>query len=155
MKFNLKCWTLLALALPFFLTSCQKQEDPTTALKSFFEKVNAKDIDGAAKFATKNSKTTLDLLKKGAEASGEESASSKDDMKDLEYGKPTIEGSKATIAVTNKKDKTKVDFTMIKEDGAWKVDFTMETLMKMGQQSMQNESSTPMGEESTTPTPEQ
>ncbi|MFM7671680.1 MAG: hypothetical protein ACKO6Q_03675 [Bacteroidota bacterium] len=134
MKLALKSFVFAAISL--FVISCSGGDDPTSSLKSFFEKISKKDIDGAAKFATKGSKTTLDLLKKGVEAS-EDEKSDPNDLKDLEYGKPTINGTTATISVTNKKDKSTVDFTMKKEDGAWKVDFTMETLMKMGKDAME------------------
>jgi len=134
MKTSLRPASLL-LACAFFF-GCGLLDNPTTALKSFLERLEKKDIDGAAKFATKDSKTTLDLMKKGIEASKDDSSSKMEETKNFEYGKPSIDGSTATIKVTNKDDNSSVVFTLKKEDGAWKVDFTMENLMKMGVEKM-------------------
>lgn len=119
--------------------------DPNAVLKSFFEQLAKKDIDGAAKLATKDSKSTLDMVKKGMDmaATMKDSLAQNDPMKEfkeVEYSKAKIEGDKAFITVTNKaKQQSPVEFILLKEDGRWKVDFSMATLMKMGQKELQKE----------------
>jgi len=55
-----------------------------------------------------------------------------EDFKNMVVGDAKIDGSNATVSVTNKKKNETVDFPLKKEDGSWKVDFSMGTLMKMG-----------------------
>ena len=61
--------SLLALAaIAIVFASCGNKassSDPKVVLKEFFERLSKKDIDGAAKLATKDSKSTLDMMKKG------------------------------------------------------------------------------------------
>ena len=134
--------TLMAGFIALLITGCKGKDkaaggDPKTVLTAFFEKMAKKDIDGAAKLCTKDSKGTMDLMKKGVEAAekmkGEEGeVKEEDDFKDMLVGDAKIDGDNATVSVTNTKKKETVEFPLKKEDGAWKVDFTMSTLMKMG-----------------------
>jgi hypothetical protein len=134
--------TLMAGFIALLITGCKGKDkaaggDPKTVLTAFFEKMAKKDIDGAAKLCTKDSKGTMDLMKKGVEAAekmkGKEGeVKEEDDFKDMLVGDAKIDGDNATVSVTNTKKKETVEFPLKKEDGAWKVDFTMSTLMKMG-----------------------
>ena len=115
--------------------------DPKIVLTTFFEKLSKKDIEGAAKLATKESKGTLELMKKAMDV-GEnlgnmsEAKKEKDpaeEFKKMQIGEAKIDGDNATVSVSNpSKDDKVVDFPLKKEDGSWKVDFSMGTLMKMG-----------------------
>ncbi len=115
--------------------------DPKAVLTEFFQRMSKKDIDGAAKLATKDSKATMDMMKKGmemAEKMGKDAKKEDDmseDFKDVEIGEAKITGETATVAFTNKKKGQTFDFPLKKEDGSWKVDFSMNTLMKMGMES--------------------
>ena len=134
--------TLMAGFFALLITGCKGKDkaaggDPKTVLTAFFEKMAKKDIDGAAKLCTKDSKGTMDLMKKGVEAAekmkGKEGeVKEEDDFKDMLVGDAKIDGDNATVSVTNTKKKETVEFPLKKEDGDWKVDFTMSTLMKMG-----------------------
>ena len=142
--------SLIAGTLAFLLTACKGKDkaaggDPKTVLTAFFDKMAQKDIDGAAKLCTKDSKSTLDLMKKAfdaAESMEKAGADKKDDgtedFKDMEFGETKIDGDKATVSVTNKKKNETVAFPLKMEDGGWKVDFTMGTLMKMGMDASKN-----------------
>lgn len=111
-------------------------DDPKAVITAFFDKMAKKDIDGAAKLCTKESQSTLDIIKKGMDAAesmkSDTAKKEEEDFKDMVVGDAKIDGDKATVAVSNKKDKKTVDFPLKKENGSWKVDFTMGTLMKMG-----------------------
>ncbi len=131
---------LMAGAISIFMAGCGAADsnDPNTVLKAFFELMAKKDIDGASKLATKDSKTTLDMVKKGMDLAETMKDANKDndpvkEFQDVEIGKARIEGDKAFVSVTNKaQNKEAVEFTLVKEDGHWKVDFSMSALMKMG-----------------------
>ena len=76
-------------------------------------------------------KKAMDMAEKmkGTEKTEEDPA---EDFKNMVVGDAKIDGSNATVSVTNKKKNETVDFPLKKEDGSWKVDFSMGTLMKMG-----------------------
>ena len=110
--------------------------------------MSKKDLDGAAKLATKDSKTTIDLMKKAMDAA-EKMGMDKDSMiknddpteefKKMVIGEAKINGDNATVAVTNTvKDNKMNEFPLKKEGGEWKVDFSMATLMKMGMDKTEN-----------------
>jgi|GEM_PF-248473 len=138
----------VALLLAAGLMSCQSGSDPKAVLISFFEKLAKKDIDGAAQLATKDSKSTLDMIKKGMDmAQKMDTSAVKDDptkeFRDVEFGEPRISGDTAYIKVTNKnKQQEPSDISLVKEDGKWKVDFSMGALMKMGMSKMKENGGT-------------
>ena len=124
------------------ITGCKGKDgvadNPKAVLVAFFERMAKKDLEGAAKLATKDSKSTMDMMKKamdmaekmkGTEKTEEDPA---EDFKNMKIGEAKIDGDNATVSVTNKKKNETVDFPLKKEDGSWKVDFSMGTLMKMG-----------------------
>lgn len=56
-----------------------------------------------------------------------------EEFKNMKIGEAKIDGDNATVSVTNpSKDNKSFDFPLKKEEGKWKVDFSMGTLMKMG-----------------------
>jgi hypothetical protein len=133
---------LLAIAMGSISTGCggggMSNASPKEVLVAFFEKLAKKDIDGATKLATKDSKATMDMMKKGLEMAEKMKDQVKDkedpteEFKNMEVGEAKINGDNATVSVKNKKKEEEVEFPLKKEDGAWKVDFSMATLMKMG-----------------------
>lgn len=123
------------------IVSCNNKgagSDPKAVLVEFMKRLSEKDIDGAAKLATKDSKAALDMMKKaidmGEKMKGEvkEEEDPTADFKDVEIGEAKINGETALVPFKSKKEKESIDFPLKKEDGAWKVDFSMATLMKMG-----------------------
>jgi len=133
---------LLAIAMGSISTGCggggMSNASPKEVLVAFFEKLSKKDIEGATKLATKDSKATMDMMKKGLDMAEKMKDQIKDkedpteEFKNMEVGEAKINGDNATVAVRNKKKEEEVEFPLKKEDGAWKVDFSMATLMKMG-----------------------
>jgi hypothetical protein len=117
--------------------------DPKVVLQEFMQRLSKKDIEGATKLATKDSKSTMDMMKKAldAEKKSDEPAAKEDDatdeFKDVVIGEAKIDGDNAVVPFSNKKNKDKiVEIPLRKEGGDWKVDFSMATLMKMGQDEM-------------------
>lgn len=133
--------SLFAGLFAFAFIGCKGKDaamDPKAVVTAFFEKMAQKDVDGAAKYCTKESKSTMEMMKKGMEMaekmkdSDPSKVKEEDNFKDMVVGETKIDGDKATVSVTNTKKKETVEFPLKKEGGAWKVDFTMGTLMKMG-----------------------
>lgn len=120
------------------MSSCNNggasSSDPKEVLMEFFKRMSKKDVDGAAKLATKESKSTMDIVKKGMEDDKmkKEGENPSDDFDKAEFGEAKIDGETATVAVKKKGESKQMDFTLKKEDGAWKVDFSMGALMRMG-----------------------
>ncbi len=115
---------LLAVAGLTLLTFCTPAaEDPKVAAKSFFEAFVAQDYNKAAKFATKDSKTLLDLLKSMEELGNPMDlfpvAASKENLEKIVYGDPVIDGDAATVAMTFESETQTIK--LLKEEGAWKV----------------------------------
>ena len=118
------------------ITGCKGKDgvadNPKAVLVAFFERMAKKDLEGAAKLATKDSKSTMDMMKKAMDMAEKTEEDPAEDFKNMVVGDAKIDGSNATVSVTNKKKNETVDFPLKKEDGSWKVDFSMGTLMKMG-----------------------
>ncbi|MBI3138936.1 MAG: DUF4878 domain-containing protein [Sphingobacteriales bacterium] len=147
---------LAAAVLTVSITGCKgKDGDPKAVLMAFFERMSKKDIEGATKLATKDSKSTLDLMKKGMDMADKFKDAQKkeedpaEEFNNMVIGDAKINGENATVSVTNKKKNETFDFPLKKEDGGWKVDFSMATLAKMGMDKAQKEGNTDMGEGTT------
>ncbi|MFD2921050.1 hypothetical protein ACFS6H_15095 [Terrimonas rubra] len=129
---------LFILLLSVGVSSCSSvdKSDPKSVLQAFFDKLSKKDVDGAMALATESSQTTLGLMKMAINMAQDGKAAEKkdfaDEFKDVSLGEPKIDGDKATVTLTPKKEQKTVDFILKKEGGSWKVDFSLEALMKMG-----------------------
>lgn len=146
MKKTLLLFALAALATIFFVNcSPATQGDPETVIKTFAERLAKKDFDGAAELATKASQPTLTMVKMGMEmAEKMKSELPENDpvaaIASAEFGNAKIEGNTAIVPVTSKVDGQEMtyDFYLLKENGQWKVDFSTETLTKMGRAKFEN-----------------
>jgi hypothetical protein len=121
------------------LFSCKPSGgDPKTVAKNFFEALKTMNIDEAAKYATRDSKSMLDLMKMGMSMAPKNMDSIKTEMakQKIEYSDPVINGDEATLSVTVD-NKEKTDFRLKKEDGQWKVAFDKNSLMKTGMEKME------------------
>jgi hypothetical protein len=118
-------------ACTLLVTSCGggAGSDPKATLTAFFDAMSKKDFAAAKKLATKDSESMFSLL----EMAGKMGTDKKDmefDKSKMEFGEPKIEGDKATISVKDKGTSEPTNFTLRKEDGAWKVAFTKSGLME-------------------------
>lgn len=112
--------------------------DPKSVAKKFFEAFKTMNMDEAAKYATKDSKGMLDMMKMGMSFAQVNQDSIKKEMakQKIDFSDPVINGEEATVSVTvDGKDKT--DFKLKKEEGQWKVAFDKDTLMKTGMEKME------------------
>jgi len=95
-------------------------------------------MDEAAKYATKDSKGMLDMMKMGMSFAQVNQDSIKKEMakQKIDFSDAVINGEEATVSVTvDGKDKT--DCKLKKEEGQWKVAFDKDTLMKTGMEKME------------------
>jgi nitrogen fixation protein FixH len=114
-------------------------DSPKDVAQKFFEAIKTFNIDEASKYATKDSKSMLDLMKMGMSFAPKNMDSIKNEMakQKIEYSEPVINGEEATVSVTvDGKDKT--DFKLKKEDGQWKVAFDKNSLMQTGMEKMKD-----------------
>ncbi len=136
-----------SLVAAILLISCSSvtSNDPNAVLKEFFEHLAKKDIDGAGKYVTSDSKPTMQMMKKGLDMAEKmkDSLPPSDPMKDFEdvvMEPARIMGDSALVLVKSKTgQRPDAEFKLLKESNGWKVDFTMGTLMRMGMKSVQGQ----------------
>jgi hypothetical protein len=123
-----------------YMSSCKTSSgDPKAVLISFFDAMSKKDIEGARKMATADSKSMFDLMEMGmkmADSAADDQVKEKFDKSKMEFGEPKIEGDRATVNVKETKSGESMNFVLKKESGAWKVALDMQTLMSMGSEKM-------------------
>jgi hypothetical protein len=131
----------VAVVSAAFLTSCgggANGKDPKAVLMAFFDALSKKDIAGARKYATAESKSMLDMMETAAKLGGDKKDDGKYDKTKMEFGEPKIDGDKATIEVKEKEGGDVTNFTLKKESGDWKVAFDKSSMMNMGMDKMKN-----------------
>lgn len=126
-----------AVLLAFGIIGCKSSSsDPRGVLMSFIDALGRKDIEGAKKYATKDSEAMLGMIQMGMSMAPKETKDSTYDKDNLEFGDAKIEGDKATVPVKNKRSGDITNYTLKKEGGAWKVAFDKSTMMQMGTDKM-------------------
>ena len=134
---------LLSMAAAGFmliaLVGCKGgSNDPKAVAQSFMDAITKKDFDGAAKFATEDSKSALEMLKSVMKM-GEAFGGKGDDMdfakawkgKKVTYSDAKIEGDNATVSLMVD-GKEEMPISLKKGKDGWKVAFDKNTLMKTG-----------------------
>ena len=119
------------------VTGCKTNSgDPRSVLMSFMEALGKKDIEGAKKYATKDSEGMLGMIQMGMSMTPDSLKDKTYDKNNMEFGEAKIEGDKATVPVKDKKSGETMNYTLKKESGAWKVAFDKSTMMEMGKDKM-------------------
>ena len=127
------------ILLAFGVIGCNSNGgDPKGVLMSFFEALGKKDIEGAKKFATKDSEAMLGMMQMGMSMAPKDSKDNLYDKNNMEYGEAKIEGDKATVPVKDKKTGETTNYTLKKEGGSWKVAFDKATMTQMGSDKMKD-----------------
>lgn len=135
MKKLLVAVTILGSAILF--TSCGGGAgDPKESLIAFFDAMGKKDIEGARKLATADSKSMIDMIEMGMKMDKSNKSNDDFDKSNMEFGEAKIDGDKATVAVKNKKKDESINFTLKKEEGKWKVAFDKSSIMQMATDKM-------------------
>ncbi|HEY8689145.1 MAG TPA: hypothetical protein VIM07_07915 [Chitinophagaceae bacterium] len=128
------------ILLAFGVIGCNSSNgsDPKGVLMSFFEALGKKDIEGAKKFATKDSEAMLGMIQMGMSMASDSTKDKMYDKNNMEFGEAKIDGDKATVPVKEKKSGETTTYTLKKEGGAWKVAFDKATMTQMGTDKMKN-----------------
>ena len=133
-----KLLTGVVLIASLFIASCNSagKGDPKSVLLSFFDALTKKDISGAKKLATEDSKAMFDMMEMGMKMGGDNKDMAKYNKEKMEFGDATIEGDKATVPVKDKTSGESVNYTLKKVGDSWKVAFDKATVMGMGMDKM-------------------
>ena len=127
------------ILLAFGVIGCNtNSSDPKGVLQSFMEALGKKDIEGAKKFATKDSEAMLGMIQMGMSMASDSTKDKMYDKNNMEFGEAKIEGDKATVPVKEKKSGETTTYTLKKEGGSWKVAFDKATMTQMGTDKMKN-----------------
>lgn len=127
----------VATILAFGIIACNSNSsDPKGVLESFMDALMKKDIEGAKKYATKDSEAMLGMLQMGMSMNPKDQKDTTYDKTNMEFGDAKIEGDKATVPVKDKRSGETVNYILKKEDGAWKVAFDKATMTQMGTDKM-------------------
>ncbi len=106
--------------------------DPKVVTKKFFEALKTMQLEEAEKYATKDSKSMLDLMKMAMSfAPNSDSIQAELKKQKIDYSDAVIKDDEATVTVTVN-DKETTNFKLVKEEGQWKVAFDKSTLMQIG-----------------------
>lgn len=126
-----------AVLLLFAMSGCKSNgSDPRGVLMSFMEALGKKDIEGAKKYATKESEAMLGMIQMGMSMAPDSVKDKTYDKDNMEFGDAKIDGDKATVPVKDKKSGETTTYTLKKEGGAWKVAFDKATMTQMGTDKM-------------------
>lgn len=129
----------VVILLAFGVIGCNSNgSDPKGVLMSFFDALGKKDIEGAKKYATKDSEAMLGMMQMGMSMAPKDAKDKTYDKNNMEFGDAKIEGDKATVPVKDKKSGETTNYTLKKEGGAWKVAFDKATMTQMGTDKMKN-----------------
>lgn len=111
--------------------------DPKAVLGQFFDALAKNDLVAARKLSTTDSKSMLDLMEMGMKTETKEIE--KYDKTKMEFGEATIDGDKAIVPVKERTSGETMNYTLKKEEGAWKVAFDKTSIMSMGMDKMKGE----------------
>ena len=143
---------ILAVAtLLTFTVGCKNggSSDPKAVLMSFMEALSKKDIEGAKKYATKDSEAMLGMIQMTMSMVPDSAKDKIYDKKNMEYGEAVITGDKAVVPVKDKKSGQTTNYTLKKENGSWKVAFDKATMTEMGKDKMKENGMDKMNNNST------
>ena len=103
----------ICAGLMLVMVACKSgpsSSDPKATLVSFFKSLSQKDLKGARKYATKESEAMFSMMEMGLQMAEKMKTKETDDElqkfdeANMQIGEAKIDGDKATVPVTNKKD---------------------------------------------------
>lgn len=128
------------------LYSCKSGSvnEPKAVLSQFFEALSKNDIAKARTLATAESKSMIDLMETGMKMDKDSKDVSKFNKSNWEFGNAKIEGDKAVIAAKELTSGETLNYSLKKENGAWKVAFDKASMMSVGMEKMKEKGINPM-----------
>lgn len=127
---------LIAIAgMVMIFSGCKSgSNDPKAVLAEFMDKLGKKDLEGARKLATAESKTMIDMIEMGMKTNSNEL--DKYSKEKMEFGEAKIDGDKAVVPVKETESGETLNYILKKENGSWKVAFDKNSIMTMGMEKM-------------------
>lgn len=122
--------------VPISCNTAATSGDPRSVLTSFLDDLGKKDIEGAKKLATKDSEGMLGMIQFGMAMAPDSIKNKMYAKNNFEYGTAVINGDKATVAAKDKTSGEAINYSLIKENGEWKVAFDIGTMMEIGKAKM-------------------
>ena len=130
-----------------FLAGCKsKNSDPKAVLTTFFAAIAKKDFTTVKSVTTKDSEGMMGMMQMAMQNMSDTTETDKFSTDNMEIGDAVINGDVATVPIKEKKSGETTDFTLKKEDGAWKVAFDKSTLMGIAQKKMKEHGMGAMGQ---------
>ena len=117
-------------------SSNKSGDDPKATLLAFFDAMGKKDMESVRKLTTSESKGMIDMMQMGMNMAKDNSALPKYDKTNMEIGEAVINGEEATVVAKEKTSGESINFTLKKQEGAWKVAFDMGSMMQMATDKM-------------------
>ncbi len=135
-----KLFFAIAVVSTAFVVSCNTAAsgDPKTVFLAFMEAMSKKNYDGAKKLATRESGLFFMGIQMASTMGKGQKELEQFDKDKVVVGDAVIKGDSATVAVSYKDGGNKFDFPMLKQDGEWKVDLNISSLMNMGLNKMKD-----------------
>jgi Domain of unknown function (DUF4878) len=129
--------TAILASFAYFGCKSGGDGDPKSVLIQFFTALSKNDMEGARKLATKDSKSMIDMLEMGMKMDKQkDKEANKFEISRMEFSEPKIDGDKAVVPVKETTSGETLNYTLKKEDGAWKVAFDKSSMMEMGMDKM-------------------
>lgn len=135
----MKKYLLLILFAFITIVGCKNEDpgNPETVLHSFFDAMAKQDIETARQYATKESKSFLDMMSMISKLDSNSTIETSRYLKEnIEFGKVRYQGEEAIIKVKHKNESDSMEFTLVKEDEKWKVAFDLSSILTIGMQKM-------------------
>jgi hypothetical protein len=117
----------------FGLIACQTQNnDPAVVASNFVQAINSGQFEKALPYVTNASQNFINNLNKA----GKTAEGMNMEVKDFHltkpvFGQPNIAGNNATVHVSATEFQNGIDLPLKKENGEWKVEFTLESMLKI------------------------
>jgi hypothetical protein len=134
--------TILGISLLIaVLLSCKNDnnDDPKTVLSHFFNALAKQDTATARRLTTADGQFMLDYLNKVIASDRGIEFTGKLDKDKIEYGEARIENDIATVPVKETITGSTMNYTLRKENGSWKVNFDVSSIISQGFEQMQKE----------------
>jgi hypothetical protein len=117
-----------------FLVGCNNNSEPQQVLKQFFKAISSRNIEQAKQYTTADSDMMLQLAEMEMKNTPDSSYFNKYSPDQLSFGKAVINGNTAFVPVGDKRLQTTINWQLVKENGQWKVAFTMAAFKKMAEE---------------------
>lgn len=145
-----KKFLFVAVTAFCFLAACNSNssdtaagDDPKAVLTHFLDALSKKDMVAVKKYVTKDSEGMVNMMQMSMKNTDTPDSMNQFDPSKINIGEPVINGNEAQVPVSEKGRDDSVNFILQKEDGAWKVAFNFDTMLRMAKEKMKEKGMNP------------